>query len=158
MVNIIRYVFLIIIVIILIIALVTHKWQTLNIKNINIYTDIGLWETCSKLENEVVMCHNTKLNADNNWKLYSIRGIAITAIIGLIILSVLWYNNFNKGFILLINGLSVLCACAVPFLYSLYIENYFSQEFDELMLSKYNYSFYLQSCGALMLIIMNLLC
>uniref|UniRef100_A0A6C0LZD6 Uncharacterized protein n=1 Tax=viral metagenome TaxID=1070528 RepID=A0A6C0LZD6_9ZZZZ len=150
--NTIRYIFLTIIVILLILALVTDKWQTLSLKNNNIHTDIGLWKTCSVLENEETTCHTTKLSDDRTWELYGIRIIAITGII-LVILSCILVN---KDFNILIKSLSILSVCTVPFLYSVYMENYFSQEFDELMLSKYNYSYYLQSCGALMLIITNL--
>ena len=141
----------ILIVSVLISALVIDKWQTLSIKNNNIYTDIGLWKTCSVLENEKTTCHDTKLSNDRNWELYGIISVAITGII-LLILSCI---PINKYFNIFTKFLSVLSVCAVPFLYSVYIENYFSQEFDELMFSKYNYSYYLQSCGALMLIITN---
>ena len=148
-----RYLLIIISIILLISALLTNKWQTLSLKNTSIRTDIGLWKTCSVLENGDRTCHVTKLDTEREWELNGIRVIATATILGLLILCILLYKKSNKGLIILTTGLSTIASCAVPFLYSTYMENYFSQDFDELMISKYNYSFYLQSAGALMLLI-----
>jgi len=149
----IRYLLLITSILLLLIALVTDKWQTLSMKKSNIYTDIGLWKTCSVLENGDKTCHVTELDTENDWELFGIRSLAIATIICLIIVCILLYKKSSKDRISIVLGVSTIAACLVPFLYSVYLENYFSQGFDEMMYSKYNYSFFLQSTGALLLLI-----
>lgn len=149
----IRYLLIVISILLLLIALVTDKWQTLSMNKSDIYTDIGLWKTCSVLENGDKTCHVTELDTENDWGLFGIRSLAISTIIGLIIVCILLYKKSSKERVTIMLGMSTIAACLVPFLYSVYLENYFSQGFDDKMYSKYNYSFFLQSTGALLLLI-----
>jgi preprotein translocase subunit SecG len=146
------------ILILLSISLLTHNWQILRLSpelHPKIETSIGLWKTCihNKSDSSQSGCQGTK--TDDNHRLFLIltRLLSILTIIFLVIVLFLPLLRSTKPKICTgLIGIAVACACIVPFIYSTRLENYFSQGFDKLMVSKYGYSFYLQGLAALLLI------
>ena len=158
------------VLILLSISLLTHNWQILRLSpklHPKIETSIGLWKTCinNKSDSSQSGCQDTK--TDDNHRLFLVftRLLSIATIVFLIILLLSpllrlivsrrsQIASFGPRISTGLIGISVVCACAVPFIYSARLENYFSQGFDKLMVSKYGYSFYLQGLAALLLIIL----
>ena len=158
MLSVIRYSVIITSVLLLIIALATTHWQYLSLKQMNFpHTNIGLWKTCTTHKGNKITCHRTEMDTEHDWELNCIRFLAILAIIGLLILCFMIYKKVNKDLVLLVSGLTLVAAGLVPFLYATEAENYFSQGFDTLMLSKYGYSFYLQCTSVLLILISTLI-
>ena len=148
------------ILILLGVSLLTHNWQILRLSpklHSKLQTSIGLWETCTNNnpDSSQSSCQSTKTDDDHRLFLILVRLLSIATIIFLVIVLFLPLLRSTKpkihtGLI----GVAVACACIVPFIYSARLENYFSQGFDKLMMSKYGYSFYLQGLAALLLIIL----
>ena len=130
----------------LVIACATNDWQLLDLKKPVIHTNIGLWKTCSKTEGKKKIYHSTTADNPHLLSLYSIRIMSILTI--LVLVSALIVKNNH-----ILLGAALLLSCLVPFIYSSQLENFFSQDFDHLMYSKYGYSYYLQIVGSMLLLI-----
>ena len=115
----------------LIVAFLTPGWQTLSVQDPKVYTNIGLWKTCTKEENKQEYCYFTK--ADHHQvALNCCRVLGILAILFTTVSCV----GKHKKLSLLFLGLAALCGSIVMVLYSTQLENFFSQDFDNGMSSQ----------------------
>ena len=141
--------------ILLVVATATRDWQILGMEKPKVHTNIGLWQTCSKLGNKPTVCHSTKAGSSHKFVLYAIRSLSVISMLvvgaGLLLPS--------RPISLTLIGVAVLLTGLVLFLYSSQLENYFSQYFDSLMYSRYGFSYYLQAAAtALLLIVLMVGC
>ncbi len=135
--------------ILLVVATATRDWQILGMEKPKVHTNIGLWQTCSKLGNKLTACHSTKAGSSHKFVLYAIRSLSVISMLvvgaGLLLTS--------RPISLTLIGIAVLLTGLVLFLYSSQLENYFSQYFDLLMYSRYGYSYHLQAAATALLLV-----
>ena len=133
-------------------AIVTSHWQIIGIHQPPIRTNIGLWQLCSKTQDNSYVCQATKVDSSHNLILYVIRFLTILSVI------VACVGMFigNKTISLILIGTTILLSGLSTFFYSTQLENYFSENFDKLMYSRYGYSYYIQ-CTAIIILLAALL-
>ena len=129
-------------------AIITRHWQIIGIHQPPISTNIGLWQLCSKTQDNSYQCQSTKVDSSHNLILYVIRSLTILSVI----VACIGMFIGNKTISLILIGATILLSGLSSFCYSTQLEYYFSENFDNLMYSRYGYSYYIQCTASIILL------